>query len=254
MADVLLASMQKTGVKTLSIIDTISELATDKTEASRLTLPSPVIRVSSSTPGTPHAQNKSKQTLLLTGGVKPGGQPGVPPRNPKVSVPFYSPNVSSLLSTSTTKSNNNTTTPHQSPAATQDNSILGGSVHVRSKSLFNGAKPRFFATSSPKNSPSATTPATATTVSSAKHLNLSAISRHQSNGHHLPPPHPASSSFVQTPKSVTNASTTSTSRGQTPDWIRDIFLQAKRGNREKLVSLSDEDYRSTVGLKSTFFF
>ena len=256
MADVLLASMQKTGVKTLSIIDTISELATDKTEASRLTLPSPVIRVSSSTPGTPHAQNKSKQTLLLTGGVKPGGQPGVPPRNPKVSVPFYSPNVSSLLSTSTTKSNNNTTTPHQSPAATQDNSILGGSVHVRSKSLFNGAKPRFFATSSPKNSPSATTPATATAVSSAKHLNLSAISRHQSsnNGHHLPPPHPASSSFVQTPKSVTNASTTSTSRGQTPDWIRDIFLQAKRGNREKLVSLSDEDNRSTVRLKSTFFF
>ena len=119
MADVLLASMQKTGVKTLSIIDTISELATDKTEASRLTLPSPVVRVSSSTPGTPHAQNKTK-TLLGGGsvGVNSGGQPGVPPRNPKVSVPFYSPNVSSL-STSTTKSS----TP-QSPAS-KDNSILG---------------------------------------------------------------------------------------------------------------------------------
>ena len=30
------------GVKTLSIIETLSELATDKTEASRLTLPSPI--------------------------------------------------------------------------------------------------------------------------------------------------------------------------------------------------------------------
>ena len=35
------------GVKTLSIIETLSELATDKTEASRLTLPSP-IRLSAS--------------------------------------------------------------------------------------------------------------------------------------------------------------------------------------------------------------
>lgn len=35
------------GVKTLSIIETLSELATDKTEASRLTLPSP-IRLSTS--------------------------------------------------------------------------------------------------------------------------------------------------------------------------------------------------------------
>ena len=35
------------GVKTLSIIETLSELATDKTEASRLTLPSP-IRISAS--------------------------------------------------------------------------------------------------------------------------------------------------------------------------------------------------------------
>ena len=67
MADVMIPSnnnaassklqQQKSGVKTLSIIDTISELATDKTEASRLTLPSPVRVIN---------------------------HPGVPPRNPKV--------------------------------------------------------------------------------------------------------------------------------------------------------------------------
>ena len=34
--------MQKSGVKTLSIIDTLSELAHDETEASRLALPSPI--------------------------------------------------------------------------------------------------------------------------------------------------------------------------------------------------------------------
>jgi hypothetical protein len=32
----------KSGVKTLSIIDTLSELAHDETEASRLALPSPI--------------------------------------------------------------------------------------------------------------------------------------------------------------------------------------------------------------------
>lgn len=49
--DRLVSSMAKSnnssGVKTLSIIDTISELATDKTEASRLTLPSPLRLISS---------------------------------------------------------------------------------------------------------------------------------------------------------------------------------------------------------------
>ena len=37
-----MSKMQKSGVKTLSIIDTLSELAHDETEASRLALPSPI--------------------------------------------------------------------------------------------------------------------------------------------------------------------------------------------------------------------
>ena len=35
------------------------------------------------------------------------------------------------------------------------------------------------------------------------------------------------------------------SRGQTPDWIRDIFHHAKRGNREKLVSMYIDTYISS---------
>jgi hypothetical protein len=217
MADVLLASMQKSGVKTLSIIDTISELATDKTEASRLTLPSPVIRVhggsSGSSPRTPphlQPQHHGGKSKPLTSG---SGQPGVPPRNPKVSVPFYSPNVSS----------SSTTSP--------------------GKSLFNGAKPRgFFATSSPKH-PQNSSPisAAATTTTTAK-LNLSAISRQQSNnGTNMQQHQP---SFVQNHKSISNNNAAASNRGQTPDWIRDIFLQVRRGNREKLELV-------TEGLEST---
>ena len=145
------AGLQKSGVKTLSIIDTISELATDKTEASRLTLPSPV------------------RTVV--------NHPGVPPRNPKVSVPLSSPMNAHL-----------------------------------------GAKPRFISSSPKKTPPS---------VSSPK-LNLSAIQQNNlslfSNASQTPPqqPHPP-----PPPRD-----------GQTPDWIRDIFHHAKRGNREKLVSAS----------------
>ena len=148
------AGLQKSGVKTLSIIDTISELATDKTEASRLTLPSPV------------------RTVV--------NHPGVPPRNPKVSVPLSSPMNAHL-----------------------------------------GAKPRFIASSPKKTSPSVTSPK----------LNLSAIQQNNlslfSNASQpTPPPHPPQP-HPPPPRD-----------GQTPDWIRDIFHHAKRGNREKLVSSS----------------
>lgn len=148
MADVMIPNsnnnagvvQQKNGVKTLSIIDTISELATDKTEASRLTLPSPVRVIN---------------------------HPGVPPRNPKVSVPLSSP-------------------------------------------LNLGAKPRFVS-SSPKK------PSVSNNVSPK--LNLSAIQQNLSVFSN------ATNQSGQTPRD-----------GQTPDWIRDIFHHAKRGNREKLVS------------------
>ena len=231
MADVLLASMQKSGVKTLSIIDTISELATDKTEASRLTLPSPVIRVhggsSGSSPRTPphlQQQHHGGKSKPLTSG---SGQPGVPPRNPKVSVPFYSPNLST----------SSTTSP--------------------GKSLFNGAKPRgFFATSSPKHpqnsSPISPATAAATNTTTAK-LNLSAISRQQqsNNGTNMQQHQP---SFVQNHKSNSISNNAAASnRGQTPDWIRDIFLQVRRGNREKLVSILSYVFMGLLFLKKGMF-
>ena len=51
------------GVKTLSIIETLSELATDKTEASRLTLPSPIrLSASSMKNQTSPMQNPGKNT------------------------------------------------------------------------------------------------------------------------------------------------------------------------------------------------
>ena len=238
MADVLLASMQKSGVKTLSIIDTISELATDKTEASRLTLPSPaVIRSTQFQPSKPGSVGKSSQ------------QPGVPPRNPKVSVPFYSPNVSS---TSIGSPNNVSGSSASAVGGGASTSGKNASATSSSSVLFNGAKPRFFATSSPKHPPNSSA-ASHSSPTTGK-LNLSAISRqpptskshlHTSNNvsvagqHHnnsMPLQHQQQQNthpFVQTHKSISNATS---SRGQTPDWIRDIFSQAKRGNREKLVN------------------
>ena len=65
-------SQQKT-VKTLSIIDTISELALDKNEASRLSLPSPIsVRITKKVPLPPNspkvAENGQKTPQL---GAKP---------------------------------------------------------------------------------------------------------------------------------------------------------------------------------------
>ena len=145
------AGLQKSGVKTLSIIDTISELATDKTEASRLTLPSPV------------------RTVV--------NHPGVPPRNPKVSVPLSSPMSSHL-----------------------------------------GAKPRFIS-SSPKKTPPSVSPKLNLSAIQQNNLSLFSNASQTLPQQHQPPP----------PRD-----------GQTPDWIRDIFHHAKRGNREKLVSASSQ--------------
>jgi hypothetical protein len=192
MADVLLASMQKSGVKTLSIIDTISELATDKTEASRLTLPSPIsVRV-------------VKQL------------PGVPPRNPKVSVPLRTP-----------------------PQIVEQPKFH----------QFNGAKPRFFA-SSPSSKKQQQQQHQ---QNSPPKLNLSAINQpstprgitgqNNSSGYL----NGNSSSQNHVFSAAVAAVESSSSRGQTPDWIRDIFQHAKRGNREKLVRFFCTTFVHTVG-------
>ena len=177
----------RSGVKTLSIIETLSELATDKTEASRLTLPSPV-RILSNT-------NNSQPNHL-----------NLPPRNPKVSVPFHSP----------------------SQQKQQQMHYINPPNHVNSG--YNGAKPRFL-TSSVANSVAKKMHSSiiVSPIASTK-MNLSAITNNNkqstpviNNSHH--------STANQ------NAGSDNSQRGQTPDWIRDIFHHAKRGNREKLVSL-----------------
>ena len=68
-----LTSPQQKTVKTLSIIDTISELALDKNEASRLSLPSPIsVRITKKVPLPPNspkvAENGQKTPQL---GAKP---------------------------------------------------------------------------------------------------------------------------------------------------------------------------------------
>ena len=76
--------MQKSGVKTLSIIDTISELAQNENEASRLTLPSPI-------GANPHGTNPH--------GANSQGANGAPsPRSP-IKKKFSSPVISVSSST-----------------------------------------------------------------------------------------------------------------------------------------------------------
>ena len=81
--------MQKSGVKTLSIIDTISELAQNENEASRLTLPSPI---GANPHGTnPHGTNPH--------GANSQGANGAPsPRSP-IKKKFSSPVISVSSST-----------------------------------------------------------------------------------------------------------------------------------------------------------
>lgn len=164
----ILTTMQKNGVKTLSIIDTISELATDKTEASRLTLPSPI-----SVRSSPNSKKSAPSRLSMPANMAPQLQP----RHAKLSV--------SLMATPPLQH-------HES----------------------NGAKPRFLA-SSPRKSPQSSMQQQQQPKQLLDRLNLSAINKN------LQPP-------------IINSRNSGATRGQTPDWIRDIFVHAKRGHHDKL--------------------
>ena len=157
--------------------------------------------------------------------------PGVPPRNPKVSVPLSSP----LQNQNQQTGNGNQYQQH------------GGHSNG-----FNGAKPRFLSSSpaAKKMHQNPNASANAIVLSPSK-MNLSAI-------HSVSASSSGVQSAIQSPalqsQSASNNNTTgivqqghhqqgqqnnncnNNSRGQTPDWIRDIFHHAKRGNREKLVS------------------
>ena len=166
--------MQKSGVKTLSIIDTISELAQNENEASRLTLPSPIS--------------------------------GSPANRSPVKKKFSSPVVSI---TSSTRS--------AAGAASVVSGSGGGGVGARPK--FNSADAvEAVKTSSPLKD------SLCNNLANVDRLNLSAIASHS--------PHNAFTPFVTL---NANADTKQNKVQQTPDWIREIFLQAKRGNLDFLV-------------------
>ena len=165
--------MQKSGVKTLSIIDTISELAQNENEASRLTLPSPIS--------------------------------GSPANRSPVKKKFSSPVVSITSSTRSAAG----------PAA----SVVSGSGGVGARPKFNSADAvEAVKTSSPLKD------SLCNNLSNVDRLNLSAIASHS--------PHNAFTPFVTL---KANADAKQSKVQQTPDWIREIFLQAKRGNLDFLV-------------------
>ncbi len=126
-----------------------------------------------------------------------GHPPQLQPRNPKVSVPMISPNV----------------------VKSPDGDLTA----------FCGVKARFVASSPNRVSQSEVSPRFGG-MNGAVNGNGSpqsndlrrSVTRH---------------SGVSTPKrSLKQHQQAVASRGQTPDWIRDIFVYAKRGNSEKLVS------------------
>ena len=63
--------MQKSGVKTLSIIDTISELAQNENEASRLTLPSPISLSPKKSPVKVNPKMSSPSLSIAANGARP---------------------------------------------------------------------------------------------------------------------------------------------------------------------------------------
>ncbi|TRY68412.1 hypothetical protein TCAL_04100 [Tigriopus californicus] len=162
--------MQKASVKTLSIIDTLSELVQNEGEATRL--------------ATPYQQKRNNGSTSILRVA-----PMLKPRSPKVNVP---------------------------------------SAGTPTKTSLSPANPQYL-NSSPKKSPNP----------SKEGFNMSAISH--TNGSQFPLKKLNGGFGAKKKKPTINGGGgggrfPSNSRGQTPDWIRDIFLQAKRGIVDKLSS------------------
>ena len=139
-----------------------------------------------------------------------GHPPQLQPRNPKVSVPMLSPGLVN------------------SP---------DGDLNV-----FGGAKPRFVASSPNRVAPPEASPRFRGLDGVPVNGHRAGITLHsngsspQTNG--LRAGSLARQPGVTTPKKSSKVRPSQQhpgSRGQTPDWIRDIFAHAKRGNSEKLV-------------------
>ena len=174
--------MQKASVKTLSIIDTLSELVQDEKQANQLAVVTPV-----ATPTNPTTANGGNSNGKMGRILSPLSPPPLKPRSPHMRVPPPSHSGGSAIMTS----------------------------------------------SSPQQ------PNLSNTVSGSDLLDLSAIPTRSenvnNNNNGLITVNNGTFGVRKKKKSHGKSKFPSSVRGQTPDWIREIFLYAKRGIIEKLV-------------------
>lgn len=190
------SKMQKASVKTLSIIDTLSELVQDEGAATQLASPAPA----STRPRPPYSHQQHRSP------VPPGSSRGhQPPPPPPPQLKPRSPKV-----------NNSQFVPSPSP-------------------------PQFLV-SSPKRSPASLSPLNISAISTSNLSSVGHASVPYLNGK-SPGPQSLQNSFGAKVKKKKSSNfvggrqySAASSRGQTPDWIREIFLHAKRGFTDKLVS------------------
>ena len=303
MSDVMIKTSEPTRVKTLSIIDTISELAKNENEASRLTLPSPISnsqissnnashksprKISSSTkPSTGHSivpfQNgnsshmspeitpsspdlhKINDVMNKRGSAPPLNSPSMhtskfSPRTPnftlyeidqkRKSFEFMSSTPTSPILRSSNKTNG---TIPQSPFSGGTRSKLGSLRIIRGSSkdhtselIQNGKQNESNENISKTSDNYKNTPTKVNGHLNGGHINksdpkqfavqqakekftsTSSVSSLSFGGKRQPPP------FVTLDSSV-GGFETKNGKVQTPDWIREIFLHAKRGSLDKLV-------------------
>ena len=283
MSEVLMKPSER--VKTLSIIDTISELAQNENEASRLTLPSP-IRNNPHSPNPrsprkhPGSANNSGHASLqhFQNGYNASKSPDIRTFSPhkendgsgKHSIP------PALISPSLRGSKSSPRTPNftlyeidhkqknlefMSSTPTSPPLNLSSRLKETPPSPFNGGARSKLGSlriirGSSKDQTKDTTTNAKQNVSSEVSINTS-DTRNNSDGrvntHNLSEQNRyprekflSSSARFGTPRqqhqpfvtldSSTVAIETKNGKVQTPDWIREIFLHAKRGSKEKLVS------------------
>ena len=275
MSDVMMKTSER--VKTLSIIDTISELAKNENEASRLTLPSPISNHHQSSPINKSLRKHSTPNKIKVSQVLPFQNGNNVPNSPEIQAlsvnkagdvsthysinppPLISPpvngpklkpmapnftlyeidqkqNHSKFLSSTPTspilKVNNKSKGAPLSPFSGGARSKLGSLRIIRGSSKEHSAhltpdpirKSDFNISANRENS------LDSHNSSEKKHLN-NKLSHSSAVPFETKRPQP----FV-TLDSSGGAIETKNGKVQTPDWIRDIFQHAKRGNREKLVS------------------
>lgn len=287
MSEIMLKTNER--VKTLSIIDTISELAQNENEASRLTLPSPISNNQNNSGGKSPRKYSSSNNIsgkILIGQVQNG-----------INVPKYQGNNTPsprktndknghqslpppLISPSLQGSKSSPRSPHFSLyEIDQQQQVLGfiastptspsSSLSNKSKGILlspfsGGARPKVGSLRINKG-PSRVQESDGVPGQNQYNakdfirLNTSAINNNtinsneqtQSSSNQKAYPikkSPGSQFFSQSvsfgakqlqPFVTLDSSgcklETQNGKVQTPDWIRDIFLHAKRGNREKLV-------------------